>query len=282
MLCSSIRSLALFATVFRSTNKPVPQKSTALAVAMFPPTTNKRPLSRIKHLCLSPFLSFFPPAICSKKSFIPTMSSATQNIAFSPLSPLSRFFAFAIAIIALIKTVYELLSLFFYMIKKELYAIEFFLLFCILYLITTPRATSLDDSVVLVEEVAGDFKMEEENELFYEPETFEGNEFEDAVQHLIPEAHMDLFLEHNWDNADHMDEQFIIDVQYLSDSAFDGDKEFDMSVPVSISNSFTEFVLVLTFFGFHRLLFPSPRRWSSSRMWRYVCTIHSLFVLIIH
>jgi len=162
------------------------------------------------------------------------MSSPTQNTASFPLFTLSCTFTVAIAIIAFIKTVYELLSMFFYMMKKELYAIELLLLIFVLYQITTLRETNLDNPVVLIEEVA--------DELFLDAEAFEEGEFEDAVQDFIPKTHLDLFLEHDWDNADHMDEQFIVDVQYL-DTAFDGDKELGMSLPVSISYSFTDFVL---------------------------------------
>src|SRR5437879_1596596 len=129
------------------------------------------------------------------------MSSPTQTTASSPLFTPSCSFAVAIAITAFTKTVYELHSLFLYMMKKELYAIEFFLLIFILYLITTLRATNLDDSVVLVEEVADD-----QDELFFDAEAIEKDEFEDIVQDFITKTHLGLFLEHDWDNADYMDE----------------------------------------------------------------------------
>ncbi|KAF8456216.1 hypothetical protein BGX38DRAFT_1327413 [Terfezia claveryi] len=125
------------------------------------------------------------------------MSSPTQNTASSPLFTLSCSFAGAIAIIAFIKTVYELRSLFFYMMNKELYAIEFSLLIFILYLITTLRANNLGDSAVLVEEVADD-----QGEMFFNAEVFEEDEFEGVVQDFS-KTHPDLFLEHDWDNADH-------------------------------------------------------------------------------
>jgi len=123
------------------------------------------------------------------------------------------------------------------MIRKELYALGFLLLVYILYTITTLQATNLDDSIVLVEEVADDFEVEEEDELFFDAEPFEEDEFEDAVQSFIPEAHLDILLEHDWDNTDHMDEQFTVDVQYLIDTSFDGDMELPMSVLASIPYS---------------------------------------------
>lgn len=150
------------------------------------------------------------------------MSSPTQNTAASPLFTLSCSFAVAIAIIAFIKTVNELRSLFFCMMKKELYAIEFSLLIFILYLITTLRANNLDNSAVLVEEVADD-----QGELFFNAEVFEEDEFEGVVQDFS-KTHPDLFLERDWDNADHR-------------------------VPVSISHSFTDFLFVdilLTYMAF--------------------------------